>query len=106
MATKTEERMKIMLEEYLEIKHQKQTREIMDHIYSIFVWGVIFGTLISYMSMMPIIFGTVLGYVLSKKQWLFIEKWMESWYKWILLGEKYWKNLTLKINQEEKEKEK
>jgi hypothetical protein len=96
MATKTEERLKLMLEEYLEVKHQKQSKEIMEHIYSIFVWGVIFGTLISYMSMMPIIFGTVLGYVLSKKKWLVLEKWMESWYAWILVGETYWKKINSK----------
>lgn len=90
MTTKTEERMKLMLEEYLELKQQRQNKEITDHIYSIFLWGVIFGTLISYMSLMPLLFGTSLGYVLSKKQWYLMDQWMEGWMDWIKTGQAYW----------------
>jgi len=36
MTTKTEERLKMMLDEYLDTKQQKQQKEVMEHIYSIF----------------------------------------------------------------------
>ncbi len=73
MTTKTEERLKLMLEEYLELKQMKQNQQVMEHIYSIFIWGVIFGTLISYMSIFPLLFGCLkLGDQISKKKifWL------------------------------------
>ncbi len=90
MTTKTEERMKQMLEEYLELKQMKQNQEVMSHIYSIFLWGVVFGTLISYMSFMPVLFGCMLGYVISKKQFLIMDRWMDQWKNWIEYGQKYW----------------
>jgi hypothetical protein len=100
--SKTEERLKILLDEYLDVRQQKQQREVMDHVYSIFCWGIVFGTLISYMSLFPILFGLFLGYIMSKKQWLVFEIWMERWYPWIEVGQKYWigfwNNRYLKIN--------
>lgn len=90
MATKTEERMKQLLDEYLEMKQEKQQKQVMEHIYSIFCWGIVFGTLVSYMSVMPLIFGAFLGYVMSKKQWLVMDLWMEQWRPWLEVGQKYW----------------
>jgi hypothetical protein len=100
MSTKSEERMKQMLEEYLELKQQKQSKEISDHIYSIFLWGVLFGTIFSYMSFMPVLFGTMFGYVMSKKQWILIDRWMEGWIDWVRKGETYWR-IFWKENQKE-----
>jgi len=91
MATKTEERLKLLLEEYLDSKQQKQEREIADHIYGIFLWGMIFGVLISYMSIFPIGLGIVIGYGLSQKRWLVLEKWriwMED-----MIGRMNWINI-------------
>jgi len=90
MATKTEERLKTLLDEYLEIKQMKQEKVVMEHVYSIFWWGVIFGTLISYMSILPIFFGGVLGYIISKKQWMIMDLWMDRWWPWIQVGQNYW----------------
>ena len=92
MATKAEERMKLLLDEYLEIRQTRQKQQVMEHIYAIFCWGIVFGTLISYMSIMPLIFGCVLGYVMSKKQWSVMDVWMESWKPWIECGQNYWTN--------------
>jgi hypothetical protein len=90
MSTKTEERIKQLLEDYLESKQKIHKKEISDHIYSIFLWGVIFGTLISYMSVMPLFFGGMMGYILSKKQWLIMDRWIDGWYDWIKNGQTYW----------------
>ena len=103
MSTKTEERMKQLLEEYLDIRHQKQSKEITEQIYSIFLWGVIFGTMFSYMSFMPVLFGMTLGYIFSKKQWILFDQWMEGWMSWIHNGQNYW---ILFWKEKEKEKEK
>jgi uncharacterized membrane protein YgcG len=93
MATKTEERLKLMLDEYLETKQAKQHKQVMDHFYSIFWWGIVFGTMMSYMSFMPIFFGAILGYVLAKKQWMIVDIWMESWHPWIEQAQSYWLKL-------------
>lgn len=100
--SKTEERLKLLLDEYLDVRQQKQQREVLDHVYSIFWWGVIFGTLISYMSIIPLLFGVFLGYVSSKKEWLVFELWMEKWYPWLRIGQKYW--IRFWNNQEQNRK--
>jgi hypothetical protein len=92
MSTKTEERLKVLLEEYLEIKQVKQQKQVMEHVYSIFWWGILFGTFISYMSMMPIIFGSMIGYVMAKKEWMVMDMWMSNWLPWIEIGQNYWVN--------------
>jgi hypothetical protein len=102
MTTKTEERLKQMLEEYLELKQMKQNQEVMSHIYSIFLWGVIFGTLICYMSIMPLLFGCMLGYVMSKKQWIMMDACMEKWKPWIEHGQRYW-NHVFEVKQKKME---
>jgi hypothetical protein len=78
-----------MLDEYLDRKQQKQQKEVMEHIYSIFCWGVVFGVILSYMSIFPLLFGTVIGYVMNQKRWLMMEQWMEQWKPWIEVGHSF-----------------
>jgi len=92
MATKTEERLKLLLDEYLENKQKVQQKQVNEHVYSIFWWGVIFGTFFSYLNIIPILFGLVIGYIMAKKQWMIMELWMESWWPWIQVGQNYWVN--------------
>ena len=89
MSTKTEERLKLMLEEYLELKQLKQNQEVMSHVYSIFIWGIVFGTLISYMSIMPLLFGGMLGYIMSKKQFFIVDTWIDRWKPWLDIGQRF-----------------
>jgi len=101
MTTKTEERLKMMLDEYLDSKQQKQQKEVMEHIYSIFCWGVVFGVLLSYMSIFPLLFGTIIGYVMSQKRWLMMAHWMDQWKPWIEVGQSYWKQWLGGMNYQE-----
>jgi hypothetical protein len=76
-------------------KQQKQEREVATHIYGIFFWGMIFGVLISYMSIFPLGLGFALGYVVCKKRWIVVDVLMEQWKPWIeritLVGQLYWR---------------
>ena len=64
MATKTEERLKNLFDERLDNTMQK----ISENVYSIFLWGVVTGIVLSYTNMLSLTAGVALGYVVAKKE--------------------------------------
>jgi hypothetical protein len=72
----------------------------MNHV----LWvGVMIGTLIGYMSIVPLVFGCIFGYFMSQKQWVVLDEWLErgsemtvygcKWVQpWIEQGKILWTN--------------
>ncbi len=100
MATKTEERFKSLLEEYFDNKYENQKKQINDSMYGIFIWGTVFGIILSYVNLIPLIFGIILGYITSKKKWIFIENWIEQVKSWSLLSQFYIKQMMKQSNDD------
>lgn len=69
MATKTEERLKQIIKEYLDEKQQ----EISSNISTIFLWGILTGIILSYTNLLSIIAGMSIGYIIAKKEIPFID---------------------------------
>ena len=63
MSTKTEERLKSTIKEYLD---EKQV-EISSHVATIFLWGFVSGMLFAYSSLASVTIGLAAGYALAKK---------------------------------------
>lgn len=55
------------VEDRLELLFQKEHHRICENITGIFLWGVLFGALIAYMSVMPLILGIILGVYIDRR---------------------------------------
>ena len=63
MATKTEDRMKTVVKEYMDEKK----RDLEDYVLGVFIWGLGFGVILTYMSILPLIIGIIIGIFIGKK---------------------------------------
>lgn len=77
--SKTEERLKITIKEYIEEKN----REISSNIITIFLWGFGFGMVFAYANIAPLVIGMVLGYFLAKKNIPFIDYFIQKFVSYI-----------------------
>ena len=77
--SKTEEKLKLAVKEYLEDKQ----RDIASNIINIFVWGFVFGVLFAYANVAPLIIGIVIGYALAKKELPFIDYYIIKFFSMI-----------------------
>lgn len=89
MATKTEERLKILLKEYIEEKEYKLENELINRLIGIFLWGFILGCLFTYTSLMPLSIGMILGFSLAKKNIPFVNIILFRVLEFIEKGQKY-----------------
>lgn len=69
MATRTEERLKSLFDERMNITLQK----ISEHTHSIFIWGVVVGIVVSYTNLLSLAAGFSLGYIAAKKELPLVE---------------------------------
>ena len=77
--SKTEERLKITIKEYMEDKN----REISSNIITIFLWGFSFGMIFAYANIAQLIIGMVFGYFLAKKNIPFIDYFIQKFVSYI-----------------------
>ena len=64
MTSKNEEKLKIIIKEYLEEKQ----KTISENIFTIFLWGFAFGVVASYTNLLSLIVGFSIGYIIAKKE--------------------------------------
>jgi len=67
MSTKTEEKLKTMLREFIEQKEKSVDAIIMDRTLGILFWGIIIGSLFTYLALFPFFIGFIIGVVTVKK---------------------------------------
>jgi len=72
MATKTEERLKLLLTEFYEKKEESIENILLDKTMGVFFWGFILGALFSYISFLPFVIGLIFGISIVKKNPLMI----------------------------------
>ncbi len=72
MSTKTEERLKNLLEDFYDKKEQRIENILLDKSMGVFFWGFILGALFSYMSLLPFSIGLIFGISIVKKNPLMI----------------------------------
>jgi len=68
MATKTEQRLKEIIKEYLDETFERKQKEVVKSVSSIFIWGFIFGYVAACSNIFMILIGIVAGYTLAKKE--------------------------------------
>lgn len=69
MATKGEERFKIVIKEYMEEKH----KDLAGNVLNIFIWGFGAGLVFAYTSLTPFLIGMIAGYTLAKRDLAIID---------------------------------
>ena len=67
MTTKTEEKLKLILKEFIEQKEKNIDNIIIERTLGIFIWGFIIGALFSYISLLPFFIGLIIGIIIIKK---------------------------------------
>lgn len=66
MTTKTEEKIKLLLKEFLLEKEKNVDSIIIKRSLSLIMWGFLIGALISYLSLLPFFLGLIIGIFLYK----------------------------------------
>jgi hypothetical protein len=85
-----------------EIPVQPSLYRFTTETYHILWFGIMIGTLVSYMSIMPLIFGCIFGFWMSRKEWFVLDEWLTQGSEmtlyicrrmqpWIENGRMYWR---------------
>lgn len=64
--TKTEETIKAVLTEHIEIQRERLNAEYVANYASIALWFTLIGVLLSYLGIFPMVFGFIMGYFCGK----------------------------------------
>lgn len=66
MASRTEERLRDLLRDYLHDREEALQSRVHSSYTSILLWGILIGIILSYTSLVPLCIGVVVGYSLAK----------------------------------------
>jgi hypothetical protein len=86
MSTKTEEKLKTVLKEFLEQKEKNIDTIIMDRTIGILFWGIIIGSLFTYLALFPFFIGFIIGVITVKKNPFMINYILDKSIGYILNG--------------------
>lgn len=86
MSTKTEEKLKALLKEFLDQKEKSVDAIIMDRTLGILFWGIIIGSLFTYLALFPFFIGFIIGAITVKKNPFMINYLIDKSIGYILNG--------------------
>lgn len=69
MSTKTEEKFKLIIKEYIDEKQ----KDVSANALSILLWGFWIGVLFAYANIAPLMIGIIFGYAVAKKEVPFVD---------------------------------
>ena len=67
LGTKSEERIKVLLKEYIDERRQTIDNQVTTTTTGIFLWGFLSGIVVAYTGVWPFLIGTTVGYCTAKR---------------------------------------